>query len=122
MDIDPDALEVMAGVAGWAAPFLKGDDVPVFGSPEWLALDPCDERRASAVVRAALAWWRMGEPTEDVEARAEQAAQAQARCAISEAEPWKDLAYAPTQAELRRRRVQSTEGRNDHAGGPVEPW
>jgi hypothetical protein len=102
----PDALEVLAGVAAWARPFLRGD-APVFGSPEWLALPLDDPRRAASVVRAALSWWRAGEPLDDLEQRAHTAAMVEASHAIAGALRWSDLAYRPTVAELQRHRAGS---------------
>lgn len=100
---EPDLLDVLAGVADWARPFLSGD-APPFGTPEWLALPLDDPRRACAVVRAALSWWRATEPHDEVSARERAAAQVASSHAISAAEHWAQWAYAPTVAELRRSR------------------
>lgn len=121
-DTDPDELEVLAGVAAWARPFLRGD-APVFGSPEWLVLPVEDHRRDAAVVRAALAWWRVGEPLEDVEARAAAALDVASSHDIAGAVRWGDLAYRPTHAELARRRDWSARrDRPDYPGGAVPTW
>lgn len=98
-----DELEVLASVAAWAQPFLVGD-VPIFGTPEWLALPLDEPGRTAAVVRAALAHWRMGESVEELEARVEAAELKLSSLGISAAEDWSALAYRPSAAELARRR------------------
>lgn len=42
--------------------------VPVLGSPQWSELDRRDPRSTASVARAALLWWRDGQPSA-VEAR-----------------------------------------------------
>lgn len=37
-------------------------DIPIYGSPEWDALDDTDPRKVAACVRAAEAWRQDGEP------------------------------------------------------------
>lgn len=37
-------------------------DIPIYGSPEWEALDTTDPRRFASVVRAAECWRLDGEP------------------------------------------------------------
>lgn len=119
---EPDDLEVMAAVGAWARPFLRGD-APVFASPEWLAMDPADPRRAAAVVRAALTWWRCGDPLDENQARMDLAAVRQASWEISGRLGSSDGVYRPTMAELQRRRRHLLEPRpNDHPGGPVSLW
>lgn len=115
---EPDVLEVLAGVACWARPFLVGE-APSFGSAEWLALDPADRRFAAAVVRAALAWWRCGEPIEDVEERARVAQDVASSHAIAGALDWRDLAHRPTAAELARRRAWTAP---PPLPVPTDPW
>ena len=100
---DYSELDVLAEVADRTAPFLAGD-APVFGSPEWLALESGDPQVTRAVVRAALAWWRMGEPIEDLEERARAALDVESSHAIAGALDWAELSRRPSSEELRRRR------------------
>lgn len=119
--------DTLLAVAGWAHPFLELDDVPVFGSAEWLALDLTDQRRAAAVVRAALAWWGAGEPADQVETAYR--AQAMKR-AMAEAGPFSRTGVrdamvspdVPTFAELEEHRWLADHRPEDHPGGPVELW
>lgn len=123
-DVTPEALEdtdTLVAVAEWAHPFLD-EDVPEFGSPEWLALGPRDPRFASAVVRAALAWWRAGEPLEAVEEAARVAA---AKAALAESGPYNRdtlVRELKTFAELDRDRHLPERRPEDHPGGPARPW
>lgn len=124
-DVTPGALEdtaTLTAVAGWAAPFLADEDVPVFGSPEWVALEDTDPRRASAVVRAALGWWRAGEPLEALQA----AALAEAgKAALASSGPYtRDTLVREmrTFAELDRDRHLPERRPDDHPGGPVAAW
>lgn len=117
-----DELAILAAVGAWSRPFLRGD-APVFASPEWLAMDPADPRRAAAVVRAALAWWRCGDPIDEDQARLDLAGLRQASWAVSGRLGASDGVYRPTMAELQRRRRQLLEPRpKDHPGGPVPLW
>lgn len=122
LDDERDELEVLAAVAAWSQPFLRGD-APIFGSPEWLDLDAADHRRTAAVVRAALAWWRCGDPIDEDQARLDLAGLRQASWAVSGRLGASDGVYRPTMAELQRRRRQLLEPRpKDHPGGPVPLW
>ena len=123
-DLDPDGeLDVLAEVARRTMPYLEGD-APVFGSPEWLALEAGDPRVTQAVVRAALAWWRMAEPLEDLEARAAAAEDKASAVAISTAirDSRRSGVYYATYAELVRRRTSPTTRDGDFPGGRVNAW
>jgi hypothetical protein len=124
-DVTPEALEdtqTLFAVARWARPFLAEDDVPAFGSPEWVALGPHDPRFAAAVVRAALAWWRAGEPLEVLETA--YAAEGMKR-ALAEAGPYNRdslVKVMKTFAELDQDRHLPARRPTDHPGGPVAAW
>lgn len=115
---DPTLLvetDTLAAVLTWARPFLVGD-APAFGSPEWVALAPEDPRVAASVVRAALGWYRAGEPLDALE----QAEAAQAlKAAVAAAGPY---GSTPTHAELTRRRALPAQRDQDHPGGAVASW
>ncbi len=120
---DVDELDVVAGVAVWARPFLAVVDVPPFGTADWLALSVTDQRRPAAVVRDALSWWRVGEPLDDLEQRAQAALDVESSHAVAGALRWSGVAYRPMRAELAGRRDwHARRDRPDHLGGPVPAW
>jgi hypothetical protein len=50
----------------WARVLIRrAVDPPVYGSPEWLALDDQDPRKVAAVVAAAECWAQEGDDLED---------------------------------------------------------
>lgn len=53
----------MTPVESYLLPLIDGvPDIPILGSPEWDALHRDDPRKIASIARAALAWWRDGQP------------------------------------------------------------
>lgn len=106
---EPDIwLRVLEEMRELVDAFVADDDTPLFGSPAWLDLPDDDERRATAIMRAALAWWRVGEPAEDLLERAAAAADVATSHDICAAMRRAGLigtdGYRPSMAELRQLR------------------
>ncbi len=93
----PDTIEA---VHRWCADALTAGALPVFGSPEWCALEE-GPAKSQAAVRAALAWWAEQWSRADASARAH----VDASHAISDAADWRRVA-----ADLRSRRASALSG------------
>ncbi|MDD7925036.1 DUF2742 domain-containing protein [Actinomycetospora chibensis] len=91
----PEALEE---VHRWCSEAMTAGPLPVFGSPEWCALDD-GRTKTQAAVRAALAWWAEQWSRADAAARAH----VEASYAISGATDWRRVA-----TDLRARRANGS--------------
>lgn len=69
---DPELPDHALGVLEWQDPYMQGE-APQIGTPEWAELAADDPRRDASRVRAAAAWWRLGETPEVLEARTQAA-------------------------------------------------
>jgi hypothetical protein len=115
-EVDEDTLAVLA----WQDPHLHGE-APVFGSPEWAGLEEADPRREAATVRAASAWWRLGEPLEVLQERTEAAEDRASSIEISryEAQQREQAHRQRVERERAERIAEETEERRAWAR-PVE--